>query len=350
MKTALIVVLAMLLFLVFFHLALAETDRIAIDLDNDRNMDEIVISKENIEILRKSKGNNAHLKHVFTYEPRKVSMFNLHNLADNYLGLFDEQDQGRVISLKQKAEDTRFSIINSSFSKEKFIITDINRDGLYDFIEIKEPTSDNSNLYKQVIYYQGKDYLFLNKPDKTIKTKRSSFITGLYYDINSDGLLDKIEIRYKHYGAFLADIKCIIYLYLLRGDSEQYSEQPDIRIIASGMFYSDINFRDIDKDGYPDIVILDIPKKPKSLQDAITKLIERRADITLKFYLYNKKAKGYPLAPTFEQKINIDILKDFNISLDYDFNSDGYRDLLITQANHSERYLFEPKRCIFKAP
>jgi hypothetical protein len=116
------------------------------------------------------------------------------------------------------------------------------------------------------------------------------------------------------------------------------------------MFYSDINFRDIDKDGYPDIVILDIPKKPKSLQDAITKLIERRADITLKFYLYNKKAKGYPLAPTFEQKINIDILKDFNISLDYDFNSDGYRDLLITQANHSERYLFEPKRCIFKAP
>lgn len=350
MKTKKILSFALIfsLFLMVLNIALAENKKINIDLNNNGNINEIAVSNGSIEIYKNDQDNNPNLTHKFEYDTRKITMFNQYSPTNAYSEILTGQDISKVINLKQEAENARYGVIYASFSKEKFIIADVNRDGLSDFIKVKEPSPVNPDFYEQSIYYQGKNCSFSNKPDKIIRTQRSSFITGLYYDINNDGLPDKIEIRYKHYGALLGNTKCIMYIYLLKNGNNKYNEEPDMRIISRGVFYADINFRDINKDGYPDIVIVDIPKETKSLQDAISKLLERRMNISLKFYLYDKRAKGYPLAPTFVKKINVDILQDFTISLDDDFNSDGYKDLLITQSNHSEKYLFDPQRYIFK--
>ena len=92
---------------------------------------------------------------------------------------------------------------------------------------------------------------------------------------------------------------------------DKYKNKPDIRLVATGQFYEKTNFIDINNDGYPDILIVDFPNKPKSLEEAVSMIFNRQVTVSLKFYLYNNGAKGYPSAPSFVTTIHVDLLKDF---------------------------------------
>jgi len=325
----------------------AKKQEINIDLNNDDILDKVTVSQNSIEIFKCDKNKNCSLSHEFKSSSTKFSNFNRYNIIDNRTQMIFGQDISSPFNIKYDIGRVRYSNTYNLFSKEKFIMADINKDGLADFVIIMEPNTNDSEVYKHLIYYQGRDCSFPNNPDRIIEEKRSSWITGIYYDIDNDVLLDKIEIRYKHYGALLSNTKCIISIYRLDKAMNRYEENPDMRIVSSGIFYENSNFVDINNDGYPDILMVDISKKPKSLGEAISKILERRINVDLKFYLYNKRAKSYPLAPSFVKKVNIDILRDFNISLNNDLNHDDYKDLLITQEKHSKKYLFDPKKCNF---
>lgn len=116
-----------------------------------------------------------------------------------------------------------------------------------------------------------------------------------------------------------------------------------MRIISTGLFYASNNLTDIDNDGYPDIFIIDVPKKPHSIDEAISKFFNKHTDIAIKVYLYNNGAGGYPPAPSFIQRINIDVLKDFIISFADNSQHGHYKDIVVTQSNQSKIYKISPK-------
>jgi len=321
-----------------------EDQEIKIDLNNDGVSDKVIVSQNSIKILKRDKNKSYTLSHEFKFNPTKFSNFNQYDIINNRSQIIFGQDISSPFAIKYDTGVFRYDITQNSFSKEKFIIADVNKDRLLDFIIIEEPTIRDSGGYKHLIYYQGRDCSFSNEPNKIIEEKRSSWISGIYYDLDNNGLPDKIEIKYKNYGALLSNTKCIVGIYRINETADKYKEKPDMRIVASGIFYERTNFVDINSDGFPDILIVDIPKKPKSIEEAISKILGRRMNIDLKFYLYKNGAKDYPLAPSFVKKVSIDILQDFSISLDNDYNQDGYKDLLITQSNHSEGYLFDPQK------
>lgn len=323
--------------------------RINMDLNNDGNIDKVVISPNAITLYgRNSRTTELRLSHKFVSNTSELSRFNQHDIIDRRLEMIFGQDISNPFNLKHNAGNARYNITRNISAKDKFIIADINKDGLLDFVKISYSAANNFGLYQHLVYYQAVNFSFPEKPGKIIEEKRSSWISGIYYDINKDGLPEKIEINYKRYGALLSNTKCIINIHSIDNMTRHYKNKPDMRIISNGIFYENNNFVDINNDGYPDVFIVDIPKIPRSLQETVSKILDRRMDIIIKFYLYNDGVKGYPQTPSFTQKINIDILQDFTISLGYDFNSDGYNDLSITQLNYSEKYLFDQQRRLFK--
>ena len=325
----------------------AKKQEINIDLNNDDILDKVTVSQNSIEIFKCDKNKNCSLSHEFKSSSTKFSNFNRYNIIDNRTQMIFGQDISSPFNIKYDIGRVRYSNTYNLFSKEKFIMADINKDGLADFVIIMEPNTNDSEVYKHLIYYQGRDCSFPNNPDRIIEEKRSSWITGIYYDIGNEGLPDKIEIRYKNYGALLSNTKSIVSIYHIDKIMNGYKKSPDMQIVSSGVFYEKSNLVDINNDGYPDILIVNIPKKPKSIEEAISKILNRQINIDLKFYLYDKRAKSYPLAPSFIMKTNIDILQDFSISLDNDYNHDGYKDILITQSDCSKKYLFDPQECQF---
>lgn len=344
----LIFFLTILLSLSQVNAAPTETQEMNIDLNNDGLLDKIIVLPNNIQFYRYDKKREFSLVHEFKYDKTRFSSFNQYNVINQLSETIYGQDVSSAFALENQPNYTRYNVANSIFSKNKFIIADVNGDNLLDFVMIKEPNIENSGYYQHLIYYQGTNVTFPDKPSKILEERRSSWITGYYYDINNDGFPEKIEIRYKHRGALLSDTKCIINIYFADSTKNRYRDVPDVRIYSSGVFYAESNFIDINKDGFPDILIVDMPKKPKSIEEAITKMLDKDTEVVLKFYLYKKDAKNYSAAPSFIKKINVNFLQDLSISLNNDFNYDGYKDLLVTQPNHSEKYLFDPEKGQFK--
>lgn len=345
MKTitiSLTIICIVITFLIFAHNGLCDENQIDIRLNNGR-INRASIEPGSIKLYAGDKDERFALLHEFGYKTLSVSRFNQWDMLDGRLESIFGQDISSVFNINDDSTRIRYSAIDSAFSKNKFIIADLNNDGLPDFIDIEEPSNNNGELYTHSIYYQNKDGSFSDIPNRVIKERSSSWISGIYYDINKDGIPEKIEIRYKHYGALLSNTKCIISIYFLDNTRNEYKNMPSMRIISTGIFYEKNNLTDINNDGYPDIFIIDIPKKPHSIEGAISKFFNKHADIDIKFYLYKDGAGGYPPAPSFVKRISVDVLKDFTISFLASNQPARYKDLVVTQSNHSERYNINAK-------
>jgi len=328
-----------------------EKFKLDIDLDNDGETDIINSSLESkaIEIYKRTKQDGLTLMHKFYLEAVKVSNINQYNVVSMRNQKMLGQDVASAFEPQYKKERIRYHATQSVFFKNKFLIMDVNNDGNHDFIQIENPSYlQNTAFYQHVIHLQQKDNTFSKMPDKIIKENSSSWISGIYQDINKDGFPDKIEVKYKRYGALLSKTKCVINIYVMRKDMEKYEEKPTMRVVSSGLFHEDINFRDIDKNGYPDIVIAEIHNRPTSLSDAISKILDRQINIVLKFYLFNKTSEKYPSKPSFTKTVRLNAMKELFMSLDNDFNKDGYQDLLVSQNDYSKKYLFDYKNLTFE--
>lgn len=332
-----------------FHISLYadsfEGYEINIDLNNDENMDLVFTSPCSLKIHRAENDGIFASPNEIMIEEVRLSRFNQYDFISSRSEVIFGHDVASVFNLNSDIGRMRYNSIQNRFSRDKFLFIDINKDNLYDLTRIEEPTAERHGIYRHVIHYQREDCSFSNTVDKVVETKFSSWITGIYFDINKDGFLDKIELRYKSYGTLLSSTKCIISIFLMDIATEKYNDKPDIRIISKGFFENNVNFRDIDDNGYPDLVILDFPKRPKSFSDLISKILDKDIEGVLKFYLY--KDGGYPKQPSFMKKINIDMLSDLFLSLDSDFNNDGYKDLLVQQPNCVRRYIFNKEKLKF---
>jgi len=324
-------------FIAFDSNGLGSENQIDVKLTNGL-INRVSADPDSIKIYAGDKDGRFSLLHKFIYKATIVSRFNQWDVLDGRLESIFGQDISSIFNINSDSSRTRYSFIESLFSKNKFIFADLNNDGLPDFIDIEEPSSDNGGFYTHSIYYQNKDGSFSDTPNRVIKERSSSWISGIYYDINKDGIPDKIEVGYKHYGALLSNTKCTISIYLFDNKNNEYRDKPDMRIISTGIFYEKNNLTDVNNDGCPDIFIIDAPKKPHSIEEAISKFFNKHTDIDVKFYLYNKRAGGYPPAPSFIKRINVDVLKDFTISFAPNAQQAQYKNLIVTQSNQSKVY------------
>ena len=336
------IIIIMIAFLTFDSSGLGSENQIDIKLTNG-SINRVSTEPDSIKIYASDKDGHFSLLHKFIYKATIVSRFNQWDVLDGRLESIFGQDISSVFNINSDPTRIRCSSIESLFSKNKFIIADLNNDGLPDFIDIEEPSNNNGGLYTHSIYYQNKDGSFSNIPNRVIKERSSSWISGIYYDINKDGIPDKIEVGYKHYGALLSNTKCTISIYLFDNKNNEYRDKPNMRIISTGIFYEKNNLTDVNNDGYPDIFIIDAPKKPHSIEEAISKFFNKHTDIDVKFYLYNKRAGGYPPAPSFIKRINVDVLKDFTISFVPNNQQARCKNLVVTQSNQSKVYDINPK-------
>ena len=336
----LLLIFGIILYPIFFVSAETRPEN-KIDIDSDNGyVYRVLIDKDSVGVFKGVKDNAFSLLHTFTYTAVKLCRFDQYDLIENRFEKISGHDIGTVFNSTSDFSRIRYSSMQSTFSKDKFIFADINNDGLPDFVKIEEPSVENGWYYRHLIYYQNKDGSFLETPDIVVKEKSSSWISGIYYDVNNGGIPDKIGISYKHFGTLLSNTKCTINVYFFDNKTNMYKNEPDMHLVSIGTFYERNNFTDINNDGYPDIFIVDVSQKPHSIEDAISKIFDRNIAIDIKFYLYNKEAGGYPPAPSFVKRINVDALKDFIISFSPSSNSSDYKDLIITQSNHSERHIF----------
>jgi|GEM_PF-1963165 len=318
-----------------------------VDLNNDGEKEKIEILPHELRISRKYQDGQWGQAGTIELNMKEVDKFYQYDVINERKQSLPGYNPDSQAEFNPLSDTLRYKISKNTFSKERFLFLDINNDGLLDLIKIGEPPQDNPSLYKQEIYYQDKDCKFSKSPDKTILSRGSSWISGIYFDINKDGIPDKIDVKYEKYGILLAYTKCIIKVYFFDKEKNAYPEIPSTKIIAQGLFEKNLNFRDINNDAYPDLVITDMPIKPTSISDAINKLLGKNIPVSLNFYLYDKGTERYPPAPSFVTIINLDITKNFSISIDSDINGDGYRDLSVMQLNQAKRYIFDPQKYQF---
>lgn len=318
-----------------------------IDLNNDGEKEKIEILQNELRLLRKDQDGRWKQSDTVELRMKEVSKFYQYDTIDERKQSLPGYSPNSQTEFNPLSDTIRYKINKNTFSKERFLFLDINNDKLLDLIKVEEPSQDNPLLYKQVIYYQNEGCKFSKSPNKTILSRGSSWISGIYFDINKDGIPDKVDVKYEKYGILLAYTKCLIRIYFFDNEKNVYPEIPSTKIIAKGLFNKNFNFRDINNDGYPDLVITDVLKKPTSISDAINKLLRRNIPINLSFYLYDNGARRYPSAPSFITIINLDITNKFSISIDTDINKDGYKDLSVMQSNQTKRYIFDPQKYQF---
>ena len=223
-----------------------------------------------------------------------------------------------------------------SISPPYFQISDVDSDGMNDIIFYSgailsvhlqnkkgftsKPTYSSFLKLKDA---EGKPVV-LNNMDRE---KREFYSLLNISDSNNDGALDvfikKQDIRES---VFDPTSQIQIYYGKLKGNLLSFSEKPD-KIIVSEGFQFEIDFIDIDGDGFEDLAI---PNMKMGLFKLIKMLVTRSATISVNFY----KNKGF-----FEDMPTVtkDISMSFEFSGDFktpvfeydgDFNGDGNKDLL----------------------
>ncbi len=156
-------------------------------------------------------------------------------------------------------------------------------------------------------------------------------------DINGDGRQDVTLVQLIQ----STDLKTTIVIFL-RHDNGRLSEKPDwiVRcrgIPAQGEYPNPpyfTPFADINNDGFPDIVLLELKQTFMSIEGLLEMALSKGLDWRLTVRLF-RKSKGYPRRPDFKMNVTT-MLPIFEhvgalAFVDGDFNADGRPDVMITR-------------------
>jgi len=226
--------------------------------------------------------------------------------------------------------------LNVSISPPFYQINDVNGDGKLDivfysgaklsvFLQGSRGFTSNPTYwsYLNLKDSEGKPVI-LNKTDRE---KREWYTLLSITDSNNDGALDVfIKKQDSRQSIFDPSSQMHIYYGKLEGQTLSFPQKPD-KIIVSEGFQFNIDFADIDGNGYEDIAI---PAMKMGLFKLIAMLVTRSATISVNFY---KNDGTFPDLPTVIRDISMsfDFSGDFKTPVfDYegDFNGDGVKDLL----------------------
>ena len=265
---------------------------------------------------------------------------------------YDKQWQ-RAYSM-QNIFDNKVYISGTGYTKTQLLemnIGDLNGDTLDDLI-----VSRRSNAEKVFdIYYQNNKGYFGLSASKSFDPYEWGWQKwACIQDINRDGHADIIKNDWLQEPGFIpgADSGKVVVEIFLADQNGNIPENAQY-IFRKSDWTPSMPIVDIDNDGHIDLVFgYGQFDTREGLRKAIT---SKKLDHTLRFHFYNRH--GYDQEPNFETKISVyldyrgPIFSSRNgrverrISLDGDFNGDGFKDLLVTdKEDKCSVYFFKSRK------
>lgn len=246
---------------------------------------------------------------------------------------------GGVATYRQHRDSDEKGIgenLRVSISPSYFQILDVNSDSKKDIVfysggKLSIFLQDEKGFTEEPTYWsilnlkdsEGKPVI-LNRTDRE---KREFYNLLSIIDSNKDGALD-VFIRKQDTRESIFDPTSQIQIYYgqLNEQKLTFPEKPDKIIVSEGMQFN-VDFVDLNGDGYEDIAI---PAMRMGLFKLIKMLVMRSATISVNFY---KNNQGFSDMPTVTRDISMsfDFSGDFKTPVfdyDGDFNGDGVKDLL----------------------
>ena len=168
-----------------------------------------------------------------------------------------------------------------------------------------------------------------------VKEKEMQACSVVREDINGDGVEDVILVHLVHD----VDVKTNFAIFSRQKDGK-LAEKPSQVLRCRGMpirgdypgpsYFSP--FFDIDKDGYPEIVMIELKERLISVSSLVEAVVSKGLDWVLTIRKY-KEGKGYSSVADFKMDITtmLPISSEFadSINLEGDFNADGRPDIII---------------------
>jgi hypothetical protein len=267
----------------------------------------------------------------------------LGTLIDNTLKVFPQGADGRfaqkpVVELKRSIlppEDK-----GMGFAGEAMTFADLNGDGMADIIMMKWGTSQERTRLDRYIYYARKGLKYPEDPDQIIRSESAAIDFGIY-DLNNDGKLDLV-IPFFHFAPAQAfkvmtenAVKVQFRLFLMQ-PSGRYSQDPDkqyarvdrrvlvnYKIDILGMIF---DFRTLIEGKFFPLITFGYDFNGDGYPD----LIADTGGDKLQFFYGNPEVK-YSRQPSLV--LDYESATDFNLA---DLNGDGKMDI-ITYYDSKER-------------
>ena len=179
-----------------------------------------------------------------------------------------------------------------------------------------------------------------SKKNEKKEENRFEDFNAFRIDFNRDGLTDMYQIETE---TSMFSPKTRVQVFLAEEEGE-FPARPDFKIITRAISppYQEDPIRDINGDGYPDLMLLDMDFKGGSLESNLKGFFRGGLDAELQFYLWNP-GKGYSKKPDFEFSVLLQSrIIDFYgwvpgefYKTGQDFTGDGKPDLLIKTSENA---------------
>jgi hypothetical protein len=212
---------------------------------------------------------------------------------------------------------------------KRCLFWDFNKDSRKDFILIQpvEKTNQekgNFTVFEYKIYLLNDDNKFSTSPDFTIYDTHGGWISPNCTDINNDGILDFIKIETEIKTGLRKHQKSTFSIFIAKKDGS-YSNNPTQSFETTSLPLLHNLLVDIDGDELKDLILIDPITKGFSVGSIINKFLRKGIDAKILVLPFNE---GYSKRLMLK-KVKMKFLRGIPINLEGDFNGDGKKDLLI---------------------
>ncbi|MBW1679813.1 MAG: VCBS repeat-containing protein, partial [Deltaproteobacteria bacterium] len=168
------------------------------------------------------------------------------------------------------------------------------------------------------------DNKFSISPDYTIYDTHGGWVSPYCTDINNDGILDFIKIETEIKTGLRKHQKSTISIFIAKKDGS-YDNNPNQSFETTSLPLLHNLLVDIDGDELKDLILVDPITKGFSVGSIINKFLRKGIDANILVLPFNE---GYSEKKMLK-KVKMKFLKGIPINLEGDFNGDVKKDLLI---------------------
>jgi len=300
----------------------------AIDFDGDE-ISELILWEENfLNIYRGNNSYKYKLIQSIPYETKNYFVSPGLRITNSPWNIKSLNPSERFFEIMWPNK-IKYALVSNTKVFQRCLFWDFNKDSRKDFIliqpiEKKIPQKGNIIVFEYKIYLFNNDNKFNISPDFTIYDPHGAWISPNCTDINNDGLLDFIKIETEIKTGLRKHQKSTFSIFIAKNDGS-YSTKPDQSIETTSLPLLHNLLADIDGDKMKDLILIDPITKGFSIGSIINKFLRRGIDVKVLVLPYNE---GYSKRIVLK-KVKMKFLKGIPMNVEGDFNGDGKKDLLI---------------------
>lgn len=300
----------------------------AIDLDGDEISELILWDESSLNIYRRNSSYKYKLIQSIPYETKNYFISPGLIITNSPWNIKDLNPAERFLE-KMWPNNIKYALVSNTKIFQRCLFWDFNKDSRKDFIliqptEKKIPQKGIITVFEYKIYLFNDDNKFSISPDFTIYDPQGAWISPNCTDINNDGLLDFIKIETEIKTGLRKHQKSTFSIFIAKNDGS-YSNKPNQSIETTSLPLLHNLLVDIDGDKMKDLILIDPIIKGFSIGSIINKFLRRGIDVKVLVLPFNE---GYSKRIMLK-KVKMKFLKGIPINVEGDFNGDGKKDLLI---------------------